>query len=70
MTLEIRQMVIRSEVGAPRNGAAGQPASAPSGEQRGAASCCDEDEAASDRHRAERAQLPQLRLQLARLRER
>ncbi|MGO4281273.1 hypothetical protein SAMN05216321_10827 [Cupriavidus sp. OV038] len=66
MTIEVRQMVIRSELGNGQRGAAPARAEA----EPDPAQCCDEDEAASTRHREQRAQLRMLRAQLARLRER
>ena len=66
MTIEVRQMVIRSELaGDQRRQAPAQP-----GEPKDPENCCGEDEAASNRHREQRAQLRQLRAQLARLGER
>lgn len=67
MTIEVRQMVIRSELTDARANerAPGGPDAA-----RDPGQCCGEDEAASDRHREQRAQMRALQAQLARLRER
>jgi len=67
MTIEVRQMVIRSELG---NGLGRAAQAGAEPEKPEPENCCDEDEAASTRHRELRAQERQLRAQLARLRER
>ncbi len=67
MTIEVRQMVIRSEL---ENGQRGTPSTASAPESKEPENCCGEDEAASNRHREQRAQMRQLRAQLARLGER
>ncbi|WP_199027882.1 hypothetical protein [Ralstonia sp. ASV6] len=61
MTIEVRQMVIRSEL----DGAQSKDQQTPKQE-----SCCVDDEKAAAGHRAQRAQLRQLHAQLDRLRER
>lgn len=66
MTIEVRQMVIRSELAGNARGAQAQDKEA----ARDPENCCGEDEAASNRHREQRAQVRQLRAQLARLGER
>lgn len=67
MTIEVRQMVIRSELTNEHRG--GRPAT-PAPQSASPENCCGEDEAASNRHREQRAQMRQLRAQLARLGER
>lgn len=67
MTIEVRQMVIRSELSDAR---ANERAPGASDTERDPGQCCGEDEAASDRHREQRAQMRALQAQLARLRER
>lgn len=67
MTIEVRQMVIRSELA---NGQRATPANTPAPASKEPENCCGEDEAASNRHREQRAQLRQLSAQLARLGER
>ncbi|KHK49724.1 hypothetical protein PI87_24810 [Ralstonia sp. A12] len=61
MTIEVRQMVIRSEL----NGGQAKDGQPPKQEH-----CCEDDEKAASGHRAQRAQLRQLHAQLDRLRER
>ena len=61
MTIEVRQMVIRSEL----DGGQAQERQTPKQEH-----CCVDDEQAAAGHRAQRAQLRQLYAQLDRLRER
>jgi len=63
MTIEVRQMVIRSEL----DGAQGKGQDQQKPKQE---SCCVDDEKAAAGHRAQRAQLRQLHAQLDRLRER
>lgn len=72
MTLEIRQMVFRTELGGGQGAAAsaqGEDGASGADEDAGA-NCCAEDEAASTRHREQRNQLRMLRAQLAMMRER
>lgn len=59
MTIEVHQMVIKSELNSPANPAEDE-----------AENCCDQDENASAQHRAQRAALRLLRSQLEQLRER
>jgi len=61
MTIEVRQMVIRSEL----DGSQAQERQKPKQEN-----CCEDDEKAAAGHRAQRAELRRLRSQLDRLRER
>ncbi len=67
MTIEVRQMVIRSELASGQRSTA---SAAPAPEAKEPENCCGEDEAASNRHREQRTQMRQLRAQLARLGER
>ncbi len=61
MTIEVRQMVIRSELDSGREAEKEKPKQE---------HCCADDEAAANQHRAQRAELRTLRAQLERLRER
>lgn len=67
MTIEVRQMVIRSEL---NDGRRAEPAPGTQAQASDPGQCCGEDEAASDRHREQRAQMRALQAQLSRLRER